>query len=66
MSSLPMGSSVGMTLRMSYNSLTREFVCSLFGLIDFGSVGCKSGVPSGRIRDEMERVFMFADSDFMV
>lgn len=44
---------------MPYNSLTREAVCSSSELINFGATFCNSGVPSGRIEEEMVSVFVF-------
>lgn len=49
-----------MTLRISYNSLTREAVCSSSELIDFEATCCNLGVPSGRSEDEMVRVFVLS------
>ena len=51
MSSLPGGSSVGMTLRMACNSSTRRTVFSSSELIDFEGASCNPGVPSGRTAD---------------
>jgi hypothetical protein len=59
MSSLPGGYSVGMTLRMPYNSSTREAVCLSSELIDFEAAACNPEVPSERTADEMVRVLVF-------
>ena len=54
MSSLPGGDSVGMVLRMPYNSSTRATVCLSSALIFFGNSSCKFGVPCVRMEDAME------------
>ena len=54
MSSLPGGDSVGMVLRMPYNSSTRATVCLSSALIFFGNSSCKFGVPCWRVEDAME------------
>lgn len=44
---------------MLYNSLTREAVCSLTELINFGAACCSWGFPSGRVAEEIARVSLF-------